>query len=480
VITAIGVFLLPLCLWFWRRPAQLLSLVFLCAVFSAAAVVAIGGNGVTPALVPSAMFVGLFCVAASNGAHYPVERSALTLLTPFIVTVCGALVSSILMPRLFAGEVLVWPQKGSVFLTMSLLVPNSGNLTQDFYLLTNALLTVTASLFLTRDGARLGHLLNVYFVSGLVVVFISLWQFAGNTFHLWFPTKFFLSNPGWAELSNQTFGSIIRLSGPFSEPSSLGAYLSASVCAAAWVILNGARGLLPRLVFWLGLGIVLLCTSTTGYATLVLMVLFLLVRSLAVGKPTVRRRLRRWSLVFGALVGLLFVTVPVVAPGVATEVSLIFNSSVNKQQSSSYADRTTADADSIHELEQTYGLGVGWGSNRSSSLLPGLLAAVGIWGVIGFIWFGIGLAVFARRALQISENPELNLVIRGSSAAVLSMVVSALVSGPTISSPDFYLLLAMLTAASARAHFEATPVRPHAEQWMGRTSPVQTQPARAR
>lgn len=457
MITAIGCVLLPLCLWFWRSPARLLELVFVYSVFSAAAVIAIGGNGITPALVPTMMFIGLFIIAGINGARYPAERPALAALTPFIVTVCGALLSSLIMPRLFAGDVMVWPQKISVFLTMSPLAPNAGNMTQDLYLLANALLAVTAALYLTRDGAGLGRLLDWYFISGLLVVGLALWQFAGNTLHVWFPTSFFLSNPGWSELSDQKFGSLIRLNGPFSEPSSLSAYLSASVCASGWVILNGARGLLPRLLFWLGLGVVLLCTATTGYATLALMALLLLARTALSARPSMRRRVLGGLLIFSVLGGIAVTAVPVVAPGVAREASLIVTTTLNKQQSSSYDDRTTADLDAIHAMQNTYGLGVGWGSNRSSSLLPGLLAEVGIWGVFGFAWAGIALGFFARGALQVSENTELRRVIRAASAAVLSSLVSALLSGPTITSPDFFLLLALLAAAAARARYEATP-----------------------
>jgi hypothetical protein len=468
MITAIGLVLLPFCLWFWRRPGRLLELVFLYSVFSAAAVIVVGGLGITPALVPTAMFVGLFFVAAANGARYPVERTTLIALAPLILTVGCALLSSVIMPRLFENAVLVWPQK-SLGLRMSPLAPNSGNLDQDMYLLANLLLTVTAALYLTRDRARLGRLMDIYFISGLLVVLISMWQFAGNMLHVWFPTKFFLSNPGWSELSNQSFGSLIRLSGPFSEPSALGAYLSASVSASAWVILNGARGRLPRLLFWSGLVVVMLCTATTGYATLALMGLLLVVRTLLAASAAVRRRVLGGALAFIVLGGIAVAAVPVVAPGVAHEANVIVTGTLNKRNSSSYDDRTAADLDSLHEMQDTFGLGVGWGSNRSSSLLPGLFAEVGVWGVLGFAWAGFGLAWFARGALRVSQDQELRLVIRGTSTAILAILVSALLSGPTITSPDFFLLIALLTAAAARARYDVAPARQSAPAALARS-----------
>lgn len=110
-------------------------------------------------------------------------------------------------------------------------------------------------------------------------------------------------------------------------------------------------------------------------------------------------------------------------------------------------------------MRATYGFGVGWGSNRSSSLLPGLCAAIGVWGVGGLVWFGLSLTCQARRAMRLTADPALHYAIRGSAAALISNLISALLAGPTISSPDFYLLLAMLVAATARAQREALPLR---------------------
>lgn len=459
MITAIGSLLILPCLWFWRRPAALLALVLVYSVFSAAAILVVGALGVTPALVPAAMFIGLFLLNMFNGVRYHAERPALLLLAPFVLVICGALISSFIMPRLFEGDVLVWPQKISPFLVRSPLAPNAGNITQDMYLLANALLTICAALYLTRPGMLLTRLLDAYLASGLLVIFIAFWQFAGNILHIPYPSAFFHSNPGWSQLSDQTIGSLTRLNGPFSEPSSLSAYMCASLSAAGWVMLNGDRRLLPRLTFCGGLCVVLLTTASTGYVTLLAMALLLVARVVIAGGPLLRKRLAIGMAVFLVLGGLAAGAVPAVAPGAAKEAMLVINATLDKRQSSSYQDRSTADRDSLLEMSATYGLGVGWGSNRSSSLLPGLLAAIGLWGVGGLVWFGGVLTLRARRAMRRTEDPLLRHVMRGSAAALISALVSALLSGPTISSPDFYLLLAMLVAATARGLREVAPRR---------------------
>ncbi len=459
MITVIGGLLLPLCLWFWRRPAVLLMLVLVYSVFSAAALVVIGGFGVTPALMPTSMFIGLFLFNAINGVRYPAERPALLLLLPFILVICGALSSSIVMPRLFEGEVLVWPQKVTAFFVRSPLAPNAGNITQDMYLLADALLTVTAALYLTRPGKLLARLVDCYFVSALIVVAIALWQFAGAMLHIPYPDQIFLSNPGWTILSDQTMGWLNRLNGPFSEPAALSGYMCGALSAAGWVVLNGDRRLLPQLTFWGALIVALLTTASTGYITLAAMGTLLVLRSTLAASPALRWRMAAGLALVLVLGGLAVGLVPVAAPGVAREAALVLESTLNKTQSSSYQARSTVDQDSLQEMGATYGLGVGWGSNRSSSLLPGLCAAIGLWGIGGLVWFALLLTHRARRAMRLTADPTLHYAIRGSAAALISNLISALLAGPTISSPDFYLLLAMLVAATARAQREAITQR---------------------
>jgi hypothetical protein len=454
-MTGLGLIFLPICLWFWRSPARQLELVFIGSVFAAAAAVVLGGYGVTPGLVPAAMFIGLFMLKMVLGERYPAERIALQVMLPFILVVAGALISSILLPRLFEGEILVWPQKLSGFFVITPLAPNSGNYTQDMYLLINALLLVMAGIYLTREGFDLRRLLNTYFFSNLLVVAISLWQFAGNTVHVWFPTDFFLSNPGWALLSNESIGSLIRISGPFSEPAALATYMCGAVGAAAWVLANGDRTLLPRLVLGSGLLIILLCTSTTGYIALVIMAALLSAYTVARGSAALRKRVTiglAWTAILGVIC---VVTVPVVAPVAAQDAVAVFNGTMNKQQSSSYNDRTSTDRDSVKEMFESDGLGVGWGSNRSSSLGPGLCASVGVWGIMGLIWFGWRIAGHVKRAQREAGDSAPRLVMHGCTGAIIGTISAAVLSSPSITSPDFYLLVALLIAAGARVRHEA-------------------------
>jgi hypothetical protein len=424
--------------------------------FAAAAVLVLGGYGVAPGLLPALLFIGYFLLRLALGATYPTENGVLRVLTPFILVVIGALVSSLLMPRFFEDQIFVWPQKLSGFDVLTPLSPNAGNYTQDMYLLTNAGLTVAACFYAVTIGRNMQLLFNTYLYAGLLVVGISLWQFTSNTLHIWFPTSFFLSNPGWALLSDENIGSVIRLTGPFSEPAALAGYLCGTVGASGWMIFNGDRRLLTRLALILGLGVLLLCTSTTGYIALLLMMAGLALYTFVVGSATLKKRVLIGLTAAGVVVAIAIAAAPAVAPGLAHHAVNIFTATVSKQQSSSYMDRTSTDLDSLKAAAASYGLGVGWGSNRSSSLFPGLAASVGVWGIAGLLWFVARILFHVRIAQRRASSPELKMVIHGCTGGLIGILVAASISAPVLTSPDFYLLLGLLIAAAGRLRWEAS------------------------
>jgi len=455
MITGLGILFLPLCLLFTNNPPRLLELVFIGSAFAAAAVLVFGGFGVAPGLIPSALFVGFVILKSLFGTRYPAERMVLKVFLPFILVAAWALIGSLLMPRFFESEILVWPQKAASFMVLTPLAPNSGNVTQDAYFAAAAAVAVSAGVYLTRADFDLRRLLDVYFVSGLMVVFISLWQFAGNMVGIWFPTNFFLSNPGWALLTGESVGSFIRITGPFSEPSALASYLCGTVAGSGWLVLNGHAGILPRITLGAAAFVVLLSTSTTGYVTLMLLAGMLAAYTVVMGSAALRKRVIIGFAAIAVFAAACIVTVPVVAPGVAKTVATITASTLNKQSSSSYNDRTGTDKDSVHEALQSYGLGVGWGSNRSSSLIPGLLAGVGIIGVAMLGWFAIAVTLHVRTAHRLAVTDAPRAVLHGCVGAILGTLTAAVISDPTITSPDFFLLLALLIATAARVRYEA-------------------------
>ncbi len=98
------------------------------------------------------------------------------------------------------------------------------------------------------------------------------------------------------------------------------------------------------------------------------------------------------------------------------------------------------------------GLGAGWGSVRSSSLIPGLLANIGIPGMMLVVWFGLRIWGGVRRARRIAARTDRQrlLVIDATSGALAGTLAAAVVSAPTISNVDFYLVLGLLVGSIAQ------------------------------
>ncbi len=454
-VTAFTFVLLPLSLLWIASPDKLLRLLLVAAVFEAAAALTIGGLGLQPGLVPAFAFLAFTSLQLLLGARYPGQAQVLRITRPFILVTLWAVASSYIMPRLFEGVVYVWPQKSQPPFVLTPLAPNPSNLNQDVYLVVNCALLVMAAMFLTRSGLSLLPFIRAYFYSGFIAAGVAAWQFANRVAGIPYPEDLFYSNPGWAILTSQQIGSVPRINGSFSEPAALATYMASIVYSTGWLLLKGHRDGMVRWLFIVALGTMMLSTSTTGFATLAIAVVGVSVYALMSGSTRTMGMILKIGMPLALLIAVISAGASMFVPDFNKNVEQVIDATLNKQQSSSYADRTSADADSITAAIDSYGLGAGWGSNRSSSLLPGLLAGLGAPGCIGLVWFGAIVArrVAAARKAGCSRN-EL-LVIDGSCGAVVGFLVTAAISAPTLSSVTFFFLLALLIAGTVRVGINA-------------------------
>ncbi len=453
-VTVFSFIILPLCLLWAGSPALLLRLMLIVSIFEAAAAFVVGGLGVQPGLPPALAFIGFVSLQLLLGVRYPGTRQTLRAVLPFVLVTAWALVSSYVLPRMFAGKVMVWPQKQLPPFSITPLEPTSSNINQDCYLLIDCVFCVASALYLTKTGLRLVSFLNAYLISGFLVAAVSVWQFASKVAGIPYPEDVFYSNPSWAILTAQSIGRVPRINGPFTEPAALATYMFSIVCATGWIMLRGNATPMTRTLLTVALLTMLLSTSTTGFAALgivgaclvVLAVLSgsfkMVVQALKVVLPLV--------LVFGLAAG----AAGVVVPNFGRNVSEVIDATLNKQESSSYADRTSADLDSLTEAMDTSGLGVGWGSNRSSSLIPGLLAGLGLPGVLGLAWFAASLTRHVRMAKRLQPTTEQMMVIDGCCGGTVGFILASALSGPSISSVTFYFLIALLIACLARVDLD--------------------------
>ena len=448
-VTLLGLAVIPLCLAFSLQPIRLLQLLLLVSAFEAAAILILGGFGVQPNLLPAVLFTAFVLLQLLLGVRYSGEQEVWRAVLPFLLVTVWALAGAMVLPRLFAGEVLVWPQKPEPPFTAVPLAPSPANVTQSLYIVIDCVVLVTSALFLSQARLNPERILNAYLASGYVAVGVSVWQLASKVAGVPFPEALFYSNPGWAILSSQGIGGVPRISGPFSEPSALASYLSGIVCCTGWMALHGHPGRNVRVLLALGLGTILLSTSTTGFGVLAMLAVGLPTYAMLRGSSRLLSRLLAVGFALVAAAGFGALVASALLPGVASGVEDVIAATLSKQESASYQERTSTDTDSLAVLLPTYGLGVGWGSNRSSSLLPGLLASLGVYGTLGVVWFAVGVARQARRARRLARGADLR-AIDGATGAVAGSVAAALLSGPSITSAVFYLLLGILIGTSAR------------------------------
>ncbi|MGI4746175.1 MAG: hypothetical protein ACRYFY_09045 [Janthinobacterium lividum] len=445
-VTGFTLILLPLCLVLFTNMGRLLQLMLVFGVFEAAAALTFGGIGLQPALMPGLAFIAYFALQLLLGARFSGQGPVISMTKPFVLVTVYALVSSILMPWIFQDKVFVWPQKAQPPFVLMPLEPSSSNINQDIYLFINCVILVAAAIFMVRSPLRLKTLFQTYLASGFVVAFIAIWQFASKLAHVPYPESLFYSNPGWAILTGQQMGSIPRINGPFSEPSSLGGYMGTIVCATGWQLLQGHRDRVLKWLFFTGLLTMMLSTSSTGFGVLGIVCIGVAALGLLTGSARIMGAILKLGLPLGLLILLLLGIGNTFAPELSKNVGTIFGQTLTKQQSSSYEDRTSTDIDSLMVVVDTFGLGAGWGSNRSSSLLPGLLAGVGIPGVVGLAWFAIVVGKGVRRVKAARCAMDQLFVVDGCCGALIGFLVAALLSGPTINSVTFFCLVAILIA----------------------------------
>ncbi|MDE2335290.1 MAG: hypothetical protein KGK10_12210 [Rhodospirillales bacterium] len=453
-VTLFGLILLPLCLLWFPRPERLLVLILVTGVFGAATPMVIGSLGLPPTAPPAAMFVLYVISQIGFGVQFEGARTVMRTLEPYLLAITYGLISALVMPRLFAHQLQVWPQKEGVIYGTVPLMPGPGNVTQSFYLMMTCSVLVAAALYLARREIDLVRLVRAYLWCGGLAIFFAGWQLVHKLSGLWFPYAFISNNPGFVLTNSETFGFVPRINGSFVEPSDLAHYLSGLVFASGWLVLRGFPSRLPRWTLVGGAFAMLISTSTTGIAMLVLGAGGCALIALLRQRTAVARRVVGVGVPLLAALVVAGGVVVTLKPSVGRSLDVVYSSTLAKQKSASFSDRTQKDLDALATVFPTLGFGTGWGSFRSSSLVPGLLAGLGVWGTALVAWFVLRVVKLLRRARRAGEAAAVNAhdlwAIEATRAACSGALLGALISAPEIVNLDFYVLLATLIAASVR------------------------------
>jgi hypothetical protein len=376
-MTLLGCLFIPLGFYIWfAKPRLLLPLAIVASVFQAGSVLNVSGIA-----IPPYFFVGLLIALTSIGnlvkRNLSIQKPNATSL--FLLSFWfWAVISSFFLPAIFEG-LRIGDSRSDVVSLSDLTIPLSwskANLFQAGWLTIDVIVAFFAARQGNRDGAR-SAMKTAFCLAGAVVAL----QLALGQFGVVLPRFLFHSNPTQMQ---SLFGEGIfdRPSGLFSEPSMAGVLFTGMTLAALAQFFEG-KGT------WKLVGallITLMVRSTASLLGLGVGIALLGICRLPIERHSVNYcRLYAW---FKLL--LLFVVIGaflVFGDGA----SGVLATTIYKTDTLSFVVRMSNDVEGLRIFLQTYGLGIGPGSIRTSSLLITLLATVGITGTALFAGFIICL-----------------------------------------------------------------------------------------
>jgi hypothetical protein len=332
------------------------------------------------------------------------------------------------------------------------------NLTQIVYLLLNfTLLYCLAHTGARQSLAKLIATWDAAIICALIfAVTVSLWQFSSFYAGVPFPSDFFYSNAGYSRADSQEMVGLLRINGPFEEPSVLG-YTFTGFLLFCWGRYRTHPTGLTILMIVACILCSLLSTSTTALAGLFLFV-GLVVYDAVTGKvnllPTRFRLSPARFLVILTLFIIFVAGAFAVADNWAAIKVILQNVLFDKTESTSFKSRSFADFLALQIFTKTYGIGIGLGSHKANSLLLTLLSNTGLIGVILFGWFLFGLVNWPRAFKALSP------AIRPFQLCLLGLLAMHIIANANLSVLTFWMLISCQLGLRSSAHREAAARAP--------------------
>ena len=383
------------------------------------------------------------------------------------------IVTAFVLPRIFAGSVSVYPMRydlpGDLFATVPL-EPTPQNFTAAFYLLGAMLSAIAVWIACRRRNAAallvttlvvLAWAHSIFGVAGIALRGTS----ADLVFELF-------RNSAYVQFDDEV-GGFVRIRGLFPEASAYAAFgfILFVTNAEMWYhsIRNRATGIAT-----LVMGAVLFfSTSSTAYFGLVIYGLFFALRAIALPSAANFAKAKAAFAAIGLLVflaALAFMASPALVESV---VDVLKRMTIEKSSSDSGLQRLYWTRQGWELFLTSYGLGVGSGSFRSSSIFIAMLGSMGIIGMVSFLMYLIvTFQPWRRSSWAISAIPSENLGGALGSAALLSLIPAAVNSASAVPGASFAILAG---ASLALRPFDlARQTNPHARPDFPKIAPIAT------
>jgi hypothetical protein len=350
-----------------------------------------------------------------------------------------AVLVTLFMPRLFAGQVQVVPLRGEVGVT-SLLQPSTQNISQIIYL-SIAILSAFAFARILRSRVDRQHAIKAMCFGSAIVVLTGLVDFATQ----YMPIEPLLTPFRTATYALATDVEVLgvkRVVGLMPEASAYGGLCLGLVSALIFFRRAIADARFRNVYTPLVIGLLLLCCwlskSSGTYLGLAILVLVMgaeaLLRAYSAGRSKQLYRqdlIGELAIVFGLFV--LVVVIAIIRPEVMDPIYEVIDRMVlQKTESASYAERGMWRAVAMESVFSTGGLGVGLGGTRASSSLVAIFSSTGVLG--GMLYFGFVLQTLLRRSTHMDWEGQFILAAFRFSF-IPAFVVSLMVGGAIIMTP---------------------------------------------
>lgn len=401
-----------------RKAAIYWQLAF-CLFGAAAALTLPGGAVITPAV----LYLPFTAIRAWFQEHQSQYAKRIPIAGAWLglAVFCG-LLAALFVPRAFEGDISILTfdrSSDSDAPVLMLLHPVSGNITQSGYAIGGLLAFLSIRALLERPGRLEDYRDAVLLLAGLdcLAALLNLGEF-----HLGFPKVLQYVRNAYALFdAYEGAGGLMRIHGTFPETSAFSSFSLPlfAFCFSLW--LHKVRSFLSGSLAALLLLMLMISTSTTAYAGLLLYATSL--GFLLTYRGYIRGTVPRIGLlVAAALLGLVLLgSFFVLETDIAQRLQDYFRLTlVDKMDSSSGIERGFWNRQAWSNFVDTYGIGVGLGSARASSFLLVLLSNLGAFGTLFFLAF--------LRRVTTNSGTVIEPVTEASRQAVIATMSAALVS----------------------------------------------------
>lgn len=408
----------------------LIYLIMILSVFQGMGIVVGIGSGfpLIPVVIFQLIFLLFFIYWLSTLDQIIIKRQSKKIIVLLILFVLYSLISAFVFPYIFEGTPVFSPRGGidEQVNNQTLLEFSISNLGQGLYLLLNSVFLLGA--FFLKQFIKVDRLLKIFKIIGLIVIFFTFYQKISSILNIWYPYEFINSNSLYAQRYFMMVLNIQRISSTFTEPSYAGSVLATYFTYFYAIIHYGNCSVINLIYLFLFLFATLLTTSSLGYGQLIFSIIIFMMLSI--------RNIKKISIMAIVLIILLIL--------IWFNYDAVNELLFKKFDSSSGTNRLAADIYGIKIFLETYGLGVGLGSNRPSSFLSYLLSNLGVLGTMLFV----NILVKIIHLIFYVKNNHLFAEKKAMFWSIISHVFGKVIGIPDLNFWFFWVLLFCLIIVS--------------------------------